>query len=82
MREMAKISLLILFLTNSLHSLIHVPLARLSKRQIKTKIKPWLTKDLLDLMKVRDKLYRDFKNVRILSIKIFSFLNLNPVEIA
>ena len=44
--------------------MIHVPLARLSKRQIKTKIKPWLTKDLLDLMKVRDKLYRDLKKCK------------------
>ena len=50
----------------------HVPLARPSKRQFKTKTKPWLTKDLLDLMKVRDKLYGDFKKNPINKHLLFS----------
>ena len=39
----------------------HAPIIKLSKRQLKLKSKPWITKDLLTSMKIQDNYFSDFK---------------------
>ncbi|XP_065665725.1 uncharacterized protein LOC136087146 [Hydra vulgaris] len=41
---------------------IHAPLKPLTKRQIKSKSKPWITQGILKSIKIKDKLYRKFLN--------------------
>ena len=38
------------------------PLKKISKRQLKRKIKPWITSDILNAIKLRDKIYTKLKN--------------------
>ena len=38
----------------------HAPIHKLSKREISLKQKPWITKDIQFLMKVRDKTFKSY----------------------
>ena len=49
----------------------HVPVVKLSKRQTKTKGKPWVTKGILTSMKIRDNLFSDFIKCSSSDLKLY-----------
>ncbi|MEM6812720.1 MAG: hypothetical protein AAF549_09675, partial [Pseudomonadota bacterium] len=49
----------------------HVPLRRLTKRQIKLRNKPWITNGLLTSMKIRDSILCDLNNTADSNLKAF-----------
>ena len=53
----------------------HMPLKKLTKRDLKQKLKPWITKGILISMKRRDKLYKKYINCKNILFKNVYFEN-------
>ena len=59
----------------------HLPVVRLTKRQRKTQLKPWITPGIIKPISKRDFLYHKFVQAKYLKPNLNSIFNLNTIEI-
>ena len=58
-------------LNGSLNSLLHCPKKKLNKKTLKLRNKPWINSQIMQMMRIRDKLFQQFKQTD--SLEIYSF---------
>ena len=60
---------------------LHLPTVRLTKRQLKTKLKPWITSGIIKSKYIRDSYFRKLIKAKCPETKSYIIDNLSSIEI-